>query len=380
MSRRMLFLSLGILIIIGYSPAPVSAQGALLGVDVLTAFCGPSTLITIDTTTGAGTAIGPITGFPCVTGLAFAPDGTLYGVSDPAFGGTGDLIRIDPITGSATAVGPVGFPEVDDLAIAPDGTIFAAVNPVAASPAGPVLATIDPNTGAGTVIGPIGFCVEGLSFAPDGTLFGAADIFGCASAQTLITINTTTGVGTIIGPIGFPDVEGISFTSGGTLFGADLGSGTLITINPATGAGTAIGPTGFCCITGLAPSAQKEPELSIAQVTGGGQITPDSGGRASFGFVAQREEENDAVSGHFNYLNHDTGRHINGPVEAITAAAPTGPVTFSGTADDGDCTFKVTVEDKAEPGKGVDTFEMESSCEPPVSQRAISRGNIQRHF
>jgi hypothetical protein len=118
----------------------------------------------------------------------------------------------------------------------------------------------------------------------------------------------------------------------------------------------------------------------VCKVTGGGQITLDSGESASFGFVAQREEENDPVSGHFNYLDHDTGRHINGPVEAITASAPTGPVTFSGTADDGDCTFTVTVEDKAEPGKGVDTFEMEGSCDPPVSQRAISRGNIQRHF
>jgi hypothetical protein len=116
------------------------------------------------------------------------------------------------------------------------------------------------------------------------------------------------------------------------------------------------------------------------QVTGGGQITLDGGKSASFGFVAQGEEENDPVSDHFNYLDHDTGRHINGPVETITASAPTGLVTFSGTADDGDCTFKVTVEDKAEPGKGVDTFEMESSCDPPVSQRAISRGNIQRHF
>jgi hypothetical protein len=109
-NARVQLLSLGMLIIIGYGPAPVAAQDALLGVDVSTAVCGPSTLITIDTATGAGTAIGPITGFPCVSGLAFAPDGTLYGVSDPAFGGTGDLIRIDPITGSATAVGLLGFP------------------------------------------------------------------------------------------------------------------------------------------------------------------------------------------------------------------------------------------------------------------------------
>ena len=62
----------------------------------------------------------------------------------------------------------------------------------------------------------------------------------------------------LLGRFGFPDVEGISFTPGGTLFGADLGSSTLITINPATGAGTAIGLTGFCCITGLAPSTEQD--------------------------------------------------------------------------------------------------------------------------
>jgi phage baseplate assembly protein gpV len=117
------------------------------------------------------------------------------------------------------------------------------------------------------------------------------------------------------------------------------------------------------------------------QVTGGGQITLDGGERASFGFAAQREEDG-SVSGHLHYLDHEEGLHINGPVDAIIASATTGPVTFSGTACNGTCTFTVTVEDVAEPGKNMDTFgiTVTGSVTYLVSERPISRGNIQRNF
>jgi hypothetical protein len=124
----------------------------------------------------------------------------------------------------------------------------------------------------------------------------------------------------------------------------------------------------------------KQPDLSIAKVTGGGQITPNSDGRASFGFAAQREEDG-SVSGHLNYLDHQEDLHINGPVVTISASDATGPVTFSGTACDGTCTFTVTVEDNGEPGKN-DTFAITvaGSVTYSASPPTISRGNIQRHF
>jgi hypothetical protein len=264
-------------------PAAGITEGVLLGVDVESIQCGTSTLIAIDVATGVGTEIGPITGFPCVQGLSFSPTGTLYGVSSIFFGGggTGDLIIVDPLTGNATAVGPVGFTVVDDLAVAPDGTIFAVVQPGGPTAGGPALAKIDPNTGAGTIIGPIGSCVEGLSFAPDGTLFGAADIFNCSSAQTLIEIDTTTGAGTIIGPIGFNDVDAISFTSDGVLIGANLVTDVLFTIDPTTGASTTIGPTGFNWITALAsPRSSISISINIDIKPGGfpNSINPRSKG------------------------------------------------------------------------------------------------------
>jgi hypothetical protein len=65
-------------------------------------------LIRIDTTTGAGTSIGPI-GFESVTGLAFdSVSKTLFGTSVIS----DDLIAIDTSTGVGTAVGAIG---VDDV-------------------------------------------------------------------------------------------------------------------------------------------------------------------------------------------------------------------------------------------------------------------------
>jgi sugar lactone lactonase YvrE len=72
----------------------------LYGVDVL-----GSALLTIDPTTGAESAIGPL-GFDSVNSLTFdeASD-TLYG-NDL---GTGQLLRIDRLSGAATAVARTDF-------------------------------------------------------------------------------------------------------------------------------------------------------------------------------------------------------------------------------------------------------------------------------
>jgi hypothetical protein len=53
--------------------------------------------------TSAGTSVGPIG--RAVTGLAFAPDGTLYATTARRDGAL-DLLTIDPLTGASTLVGP----------------------------------------------------------------------------------------------------------------------------------------------------------------------------------------------------------------------------------------------------------------------------------
>ncbi len=124
------------------------------------------------------------------------------------------------------------------------------------------------------------------------------------------------------------------------------------------------------------------------KVTGGGQIpvpNPNSNGRATFGFNAKGNEDGTA-SGHFNYLNHLTGLHVNGSVDnaVVIARNPDGSpktVRFSGTCGTSPaCAFSVTVEDHGEPGRS-DQFgvTVTGGLSETRSQRVISNGNIQFH-
>jgi hypothetical protein len=133
------------------------------------------------------------------------------------------------------------------------------------------------------------------------------------------------------------------------------------------------------------------PGTSSIKVTGGGQIPvpdpnstdPTAGGtgRASYGFNAGPK------GGHFNYVNHVTGLHVNGPVTDIQVIAvnPDGSpktVLFSGTCDGSGsaCSFAVTVEDHGEPGTS-DQFgiAVTGAVSEVRSRRIVSRGNIQFH-
>lgn len=132
------------------------------------------------------------------------------------------------------------------------------------------------------------------------------------------------------------------------------------------------------------------PPAQAIKVTGGGQIAvpnPESTGRATFGFNAQPGQQGGTAKGRFNYVNHVTGLHVNGPVTHIEVIAvnPDGSpktVRFSGTCDGNlpACSFSVTVEDHGEPGTQ-DEFGIRVTGElaETRSQRVIGRGNIQFH-
>ncbi len=74
---------------------------------------GPYTyeLITINTTSGAGAVVGPITGFDGITALAFDPAGILYGFDETS----GQLITLNTGTGAASAVGSTGYSGIQGL-------------------------------------------------------------------------------------------------------------------------------------------------------------------------------------------------------------------------------------------------------------------------
>jgi hypothetical protein len=135
------------------------------------------------------------------------------------------------------------------------------------------------------------------------------------------------------------------------------------------------------------------PSYGSIKVTGGGQISvPNSNsddanatgtGKATFGFNAQPDKKGGTAKGHFNYVNHVTGLHINGSVDKVWVIAENADgspktVLFSGTYKGG--SFIVTVEDRGEPGKN-DQFGITviGSQSEERSMRVISNGNIQFH-
>jgi hypothetical protein len=118
-------------------------------------------------------------------------------------------------------------------------------------------------------------------------------------------------------------------------------------------------------------------------MTGGGQLDPIGPcTKASFGGNASGQPGGDA-KGHFNYVDHCTGVHVNGPVTAILVVNPvTRTMTFE-VQDDADCTAIVTWRDGGEPGTN-DTIQVTfigTDCPPDPTTVAVrlDRGNIQWH-
>ena len=189
--------------------------------------------------------IGPI-GYS-VTGLAFAPDGTLYGVTtckDPNCPRC--LIRIDTETGAGTVIGDMGNDADDnvaDISFSPAGVLYGW-----AEPSYDDLVTIDTTTGTATLVGDSNLSTfgSGLAFAPDGTLYLAGD----GDNGNFYTIDPTTGLPT--GSVtldGMQDysIGGLAVNESGTIYGARKLSweggpvNDLITIDPITGHITSIG-------------------------------------------------------------------------------------------------------------------------------------------
>src|SRR5690606_2007716 len=164
-----------------YNIDPISSittsifAGDFDGNDVLYALDSDAeTLITIDTTTGVETTVGPLTNLvsgDTVTGLSWnESNGTMYASSN----GTGNNIyTVDLTTGALTLIGDAGISGIGIwLAIDNSGNAFMA------NISDDSLYSIDLSTGAGTLIGPLGIDInfaQDADFDPDtGTLYMAA--------------------------------------------------------------------------------------------------------------------------------------------------------------------------------------------------------------
>jgi len=107
---------------------------------------------------------------------------------------------------------------------------------------------------------------------------------------------------------------------------------------------------------GKTPSGRTCPSPTPSMVTGGGQVPVNMmGGKGSFGFSAKQSTQ----SGHLDYLNHDNGNHLNCTVTVVMITSQQ-KAHLEGTcsANSAAPSFKADVEDKANPGKGEDSFKI----------------------
>jgi hypothetical protein len=228
-------------------------------------------LYTIDPTTLSTVTVGPVNF--AVTGLALNPfTGVLYGDTAPRGTNTRQLITINTSTGGGTLIGPLGV-TVDNIAFDVDGTLYGWSGRVSGSS----LYQINPLTGAATKVGQSGITDTGGSLAVNGA--GMMYLAVGGASGPLRIVNKTTGavttVATLSGaPFGSGAIKALTFDPPGTLFGINLNDGgpghpgapsatAIVTINPTTGAVTGLG-AGLPGLTALAfsPSAVVVPEPS----------------------------------------------------------------------------------------------------------------------
>jgi hypothetical protein len=119
------------------------------------------------------------------------------------------------------------------------------------------------------------------------------------------------------------------------------------------------------------------PPAQAGKVTGGGTVNV-TGGKANFGFIAQREVAGGPVDGHLTYNNTVTGAKVRSVVfTLLTITGNTAVFGGSCTNNGASCTFTVTVEDNGEPGAS-DTFTISVSSGSPEGG-TLRSGNIQIH-
>ncbi len=153
-------------------------------------------------------------------GVAVSAAPLIYGTAYSGAQGASTLYSISPTTGAPAAIGAIGFEQVDALAFAPNGTLFG-IGLNGASKW--VLLKIDLTTGAGTAVGPTGLEApfRDLSFRSDGTLFGYARSADRKSKSGMVySINANTGAATLIGNTvsGVDECAAVAFFSENALY------------------------------------------------------------------------------------------------------------------------------------------------------------------
>jgi hypothetical protein len=198
-----------------------------------------STLYELDPADGSVIATIGATGVSHVTGIACHPQtGVMYAVrNDPD-----QLLTIDTSTGLATVVGPTAA-QIPDIAFDSSGTLYAW------SESGDDLVTIDLLTGAASVVGECS-----CSTARTGLAFDSADDLYMSAGSSIALMDAAIGTITSSVPLSASTQNMLAFDASDALYGGQrTGSGfTLVTIDPATGTVTTVGSNLLADISGIA--------------------------------------------------------------------------------------------------------------------------------
>ena len=182
--------------------ALISASLASHADPILWVSTGGAQLATVDVATGTTSVIGSTS--VALTDIAFSPTGDLYGIS------FSNLYTVNTSTGAATAIGSgIGFQSGGDLAFV-GGDLFMASS-------GNQLIDVDVTTGAGVFVGNLGVGdMFGLATPDNVTLYGVA-------GQSVYLVNTGTGAATFQSTFN-PTLSGGAF---GLAFRTESGGGSV---------------------------------------------------------------------------------------------------------------------------------------------------------
>jgi hypothetical protein len=229
-------------------------------------------LFTINSATGIGTPVAPISGFTQLIDIAFLGR-QLYanGYTGAIDLGHFNLFQMNPDTGATTLIGSPGY-IFAGMAGGPDGYLYGAYKD---------FYKVDPSTGVATLIGSLGnnLTIAGdIAFGPNGVLYASFDRPYNTLSDGLGAIDINTGSATLVGPIGFDGVVNLSFKDG-VLYGGDR-SGQLLTIVTSTGQGTLVGTDTHVYLGGMTTSPVPEPSTML--LLGSGLIGLAGYGRKKF--------------------------------------------------------------------------------------------------
>lgn len=218
-------------------------SGSALAAPVLYGITFGEQLITINTTTGAGTLVGPLSSDMNGFGLAVTA-GKLYTYDQSA-----DLLReLNPATGATVSSVDLGLGDrvgEGGLDFRSDGKGFMAQSAGASS----TIYSFTTSASSGVTVGSNSTAgIDGLAFDSGDVLFA----LGQQDDNDLYTVDQSTGALTLIGATG---VDGSNSLGGLDFLGSKLYAvinDSLYTIDTATGTASLIGATGFTQVSGIA--------------------------------------------------------------------------------------------------------------------------------